>query len=102
MTLWLPQPVSTGFLASGPTCFRLNALMASWDQVSVELAAHGIDATPLDGLDGVFTVPTASHRVLTDTAAARDGRINLMTPSSVARIHTYPHLFPLFLRIDDS
>lgn len=82
------DPVATsaciaGFSGGGPTCFRLNALTATWEQVSAELAAQGIDATPLDRLDGVFTVPTASHRVLTDTAAARDGRIYLMTPSSV-------------------
>ncbi|MBT7862537.1 MAG: RsmB/NOP family class I SAM-dependent RNA methyltransferase [Gemmatimonadetes bacterium] len=69
--------------ADGPTAFRVNGLQATWEQVRDELEQVGIEPDRLDGIDGVWTVPSQSHRALTDTPAARDGRIYLMTPSSL-------------------
>ena len=61
--------------ADGPTAFRVNGLQATWEQVRDELEQVGIEPDRLDGIDGVWTVPSQSHRALTDTPAARDGRI---------------------------
>jgi NOL1/NOP2/sun family putative RNA methylase len=68
---------------TGPTAFRVNGLLTTAEQAHEELAAAGIIASPLECLDGVWTVPSESHRALTDTAAALEGRIYLMTPSSM-------------------
>lgn len=72
-----------GLSDAAPTVFRVNGLITTWDQVQVELAQDGIEPEPLQGLEGAWTVPPELHRALTDTAAAREGRIYLMTPSSI-------------------
>ena len=79
------DPVATsaciaGFSGGGPTCFRLNALTATWEQVSAELAAQGIDA---------HTLPIeAAHVALADvlSVAVDDGPTGLVDENLQSRI----------------
>jgi 16S rRNA (cytosine1407-C5)-methyltransferase len=74
------------FLAPPPATFRINRLLADEENVLGELEGCGLRAQRLDWPREAWTVGADQRRALTDTAAARDGRVYIQSPSSMVPV----------------
>lgn len=65
------------------TCFRINTLKTTIDDVSTQLSSAGFHLTPITWCKEAFCVPTEEKRELTQTSAAREGLLYIQNASSL-------------------
>ena len=74
-------------LRSAPAAaFRVNALKAAEEEAAAELRREGIAPRPLEWPPGAWAAPPDQRRALVDSAAAREGRVYVQNPSSMAPV----------------
>jgi 16S rRNA (cytosine1407-C5)-methyltransferase len=74
------------FRSAPVAAFRANTLLAEEAQVIDELRSAGLEAAELGWPAGVWVVPPTQRRTLTDSKAAREGRVWVQNPSSVVPV----------------
>ena len=74
------------YLAPPSAAFRINTLLADEAAVLAELGTIGLQPRRLDWPAEAWMVDPAERRLLTDSLAAREGRVYLQSPSSMVPV----------------
>ncbi len=74
------------FTAPSAATFRVNTLLAAEETVLEELRREGLSPQRLGWPREAWRVDSARRRELTDTAAAREGRLYVQSPSSMVPV----------------
>lgn len=77
------EPCLQSFSCHRHTCFRINTLKSSEAELVATLRAEGFRLQPIDWCSGIYSIPPAQRRALTESSAFNQGLIYIQDLSSM-------------------